>query len=469
MKKLALLFFLIPISLSAQEKYFHELKGIEDSTETTHLFYRIFENKETTCSTTEQTSQITQQFNDIYHYDSKNGESELYLTDYERILPFCEYEFNTVGTYLHPTNDPDSVIVIRGTFGGLYGGYTLGKEFGHSIYLGYSNPLGFFYDPILESFVVTTPVEEVVVKEAQPSEYLRKSFYYDPKNPIWDSITSYSEIPDSLFIDFSVLGVSDYPGTYYGAKDSNFVFAGDHGKTLIDWFGNEFYLDESTIIGSENRSFLLFELRDKYSGNLRLVKLNDWQGKHFMIFDLAEILDFSEYTSYGDTLYYSNKDSLFVHPKIETLFEPRNELFLNVFPKEITGLYKKPNSNILYVLTTDELFEVNIESKEITSLKKLPVSNEEPKEVPNSISLHQNYPNPFNPSTTISFELDKPAEVTLTVFDALGRTVAVLVNKQKSAGLHQVGFDASNLSSGVYLYRLETEAFSETKRLTLIK
>ncbi|MEQ9308498.1 MAG: T9SS type A sorting domain-containing protein [Balneolaceae bacterium] len=135
----------------------------------------------------------------------------------------------------------------------------------------------------------------------------------------------------------------------------------------------------------------------------------------------------------------------------------------------ITGLYKKPNSDILYVLTTVELFEVNTSTVEKVSLKKLPVSNEEHKEIPNSITLHQNYPNPFNPTTTISFELDKSVEVTLTVFDALGRTVAVLVNEQKSTGLHQVGFDASNLSSGIYFYRLEAGAFMEIKRLTIIK
>ena len=135
----------------------------------------------------------------------------------------------------------------------------------------------------------------------------------------------------------------------------------------------------------------------------------------------------------------------------------------------ITGLYKKPNSEILYVLTTDELFEVNTESKEITSLKKLPVSSEEPKEIPSAITLHQNYPNPFNPTTTISFELDKPIEVTLTIFDALGRTVATLVNERKSTGLHSINFEASNLSSGIYFYRLDAGEFSFTKRLTLIK
>ncbi|MBO6525181.1 MAG: T9SS type A sorting domain-containing protein [Balneolaceae bacterium] len=468
MKKLLILIFLFPVLLPAQEKYFHELKGMEDSTGTTHLFYRMYEKKETTCSVFEQTYQMTQQFNNIYHYSIKSGESKLYLNDYERILPKCDYEFRTVGTFLHPTNDPDSVIVIRGIFGGLYGGYTIGNEFGHDIYLGYSNPLGFFYDSVKKSFVVTTPVEDVVVKHAQFSPRLRRSFQYDPRNPIWDDISSFNEIPDSLFIDFSILGISDYPGTYYGAKDSNFVFAQDHGKTLIDWFGTEFYVEESTVIGSQNNSYLLFELKNKYTEELRLIKLMDWQGKFFMRFDLAKILDLSEYSSYRDTLYYSKNDSLFVNTKYEP-FEQPDDLFMDLFNNEITGLYKKPNSDILYVLTTDELFELNTETKAVTSLKKLPVSNEVPREIPSSAKLYQNYPNPFNPSTTISFKLNKPTEVTLTVFDALGRTISVLVNGRRISGVHEVSFDASNLSSGIYFYRLETGAFSETKRLTLIK
>ncbi len=75
-------------------------------------------------------------------------------------------------------------------------------------------------------------------------------------------------------------------------------------------------------------------------------------------------------------------------------------------------------------------------------------------EFPAQTQLLQNYPNPFNPSTTIKFELQKSSEVRLTVFDVLGREVSVLVNERRDAGVHDVKFDASGLSSGVYFYRL---------------
>jgi len=89
--------------------------------------------------------------------------------------------------------------------------------------------------------------------------------------------------------------------------------------------------------------------------------------------------------------------------------------------------------------------------------------------MPDSYKLKQNYPNPFNPTTTISFELPATSHVTLQVSDMLGRNVATLVNHKVSAGKHEVRFDASDLSSGVYFYRLKAGDFVQTRRMTLIK
>lgn len=90
-------------------------------------------------------------------------------------------------------------------------------------------------------------------------------------------------------------------------------------------------------------------------------------------------------------------------------------------------------------------------------------------DVPNTIILDQNYPNPFNPSTTISYQMDSPQTVTLTVYDQLGRKVSVLSNGRMSSGKHWVTFDASDLSSGLYFYRLRTESSVLTRKMLLIK
>ena len=79
------------------------------------------------------------------------------------------------------------------------------------------------------------------------------------------------------------------------------------------------------------------------------------------------------------------------------------------------------------------------------------------------------YPNPFNPSATISYALLEAAQVTLTVYDVSGRQVAELVNGWRDAGVHEVVFDASNLTSGVYIYRIETDNFSAVMKMMLMK
>ena len=88
---------------------------------------------------------------------------------------------------------------------------------------------------------------------------------------------------------------------------------------------------------------------------------------------------------------------------------------------------------------------------------------------PFATSLAQNYPNPFNPTTVVSFQLSVAGQARLSVYDVLGREVAVLVDERMSAGQHQVRFDADGLSSGVYVYRLHIGNEIFTKRMTLLR
>ncbi len=89
--------------------------------------------------------------------------------------------------------------------------------------------------------------------------------------------------------------------------------------------------------------------------------------------------------------------------------------------------------------------------------------------VPEDFHMDQNYPNPFNPSTTIQFGVPEASNVTIKVFNMLGREVATLVNEKKAAGTYQAVFDASGLASGMYIYRIVAGSFVQTKKLMLIK
>ncbi|MBI5215558.1 MAG: T9SS type A sorting domain-containing protein [Ignavibacteriae bacterium] len=89
--------------------------------------------------------------------------------------------------------------------------------------------------------------------------------------------------------------------------------------------------------------------------------------------------------------------------------------------------------------------------------------------VPSDIFLKQNYPNPFNPSTKISFTLPSQSFVSLKVYDLLGREIAILLNSKMETGEHIVNWDASNRESGVYVYRIVTENYVETRKMLLAK
>ncbi len=92
-----------------------------------------------------------------------------------------------------------------------------------------------------------------------------------------------------------------------------------------------------------------------------------------------------------------------------------------------------------------------------------------PSSIPAGFVLEQSYPNPFNPKTVIGFSLPVATDVRLSVYDLLGREVAVLVNGNVSPGPHQAEFDATELMSGVYFYRLRAGSFVETKKAILIR
>lgn len=135
-------------------------------------------------------------------------------------------------------------------------------------------------------------------------------------------------------------------------------------------------------------------------------------------------------------------------------------------------------------LTSEEASKYNIEnifSKEsnpafgrdwIPSPDLTPVSISDsgpPPEAPNKYELMQNYPNPFNPSTNIRYTLPKAGHVNISIYDLLGRKVATLVDERKSSGDFEVKFEASDLSSGIYFYRIKANSFIRVNKMILLK
>jgi hypothetical protein len=120
-------------------------------------------------------------------------------------------------------------------------------------------------------------------------------------------------------------------------------------------------------------------------------------------------------------------------------------------------------------------FEINVNGS-ITAYKEVDYNaeaatdvNDEPNQIVSGFELLQNYPNPFNPSTKISWQSSVGSHQTLKIYNVLGTEVATLVDEYKPAGSYEVEFDASKLSSGVYLYQLKSNSKIITKKMALIK
>ena len=89
--------------------------------------------------------------------------------------------------------------------------------------------------------------------------------------------------------------------------------------------------------------------------------------------------------------------------------------------------------------------------------------------IPKTFSLSQNYPNPFNPHTVISYQLPVISEVNLSIYNLLGQKVTTLVNETQQVGSYQVEWDANEMASGIYYYRIEAGKFQDVKKMVLIR
>jgi len=174
-------------------------------------------------------------------------------------------------------------------------------------------------------------------------------------------------------------------------------------------------------------------------------------------------------------------------------FQPMNEPLydgkIDNWVKEIIDLTQFTDDKILlrFQLKSDEYVEEDgwyVDDIQIFEYQNQIVSVAKSSNIPNEFSLEQNYPNPFNPSTTIRYaiptverdksrsdgsKLKSALQVTLKVYDILGREVAVLVNQPQTAGNYEVKFDSKEMTSGIYFYTLRSGEFVQSCKMILLK
>ncbi len=173
-------------------------------------------------------------------------------------------------------------------------------------------------------------------------------------------------------------------------------------------------------------------------------------------------LDYSEYAQDTEDLFENLSFEFLIDSDVDSL----------EFPITVEGdsLYISMPEYVGFVTLTMRVTDSGGETIEASIvLNILEATSGEYLPEPDDFQLSQNYPNPFNPSTVISYQISVSSEVSLKVFDMLGREVASLVHGRKAAGQYHVTFDASGLSSGMYIYRLTANNFVDTRRMMLIK
>jgi hypothetical protein len=260
----------------------------------------------------------------------------------------------------------------------------------------------------------------------------------------------------TMYITIPADGIVSTPSGLYTVQDllggasvllpgsSTWKFAGLAGE----WFdgGAMIVLDTSIFVGGMDGVFM-------YSGHD-----TTWLPRRN---GLPQYLEFCTFTSAGNLLFMDN-DYAARQIYVTSDF---GQLWTTVSNKNMGNAVLSciaANKKYLFAGTQGGVWRIPLSSIP-TSVKSDGV------QTPERFALLQNYPNPFNPSTVISYQLAVSSDVTLKVYDILGREVATLVDENKSPGSYQAKFDGSRFASGVYFYRLEAGSFSAVKKFVLMK
>jgi glucuronoarabinoxylan endo-1,4-beta-xylanase len=186
----------------------------------------------------------------------------------------------------------------------------------------------------------------------------------------------------------------------------------------------------------------------------------------------VECDDTPQYGVYA-SVYKDTASSRVVIVAINTTSSAKNQTFtfenglVEIVRPYITSETKNCNRED-YILVESDSLNVTLDAESITTFVSYDLDIVEFKD-PVSVKLHQNYPNPVDRSTQINFEIPKRSFVSLVVHNLLGQEVAVLAEKEFSAGIHSLTFDASNLANGIYFYTLKTGVFIDSKKMFIIK
>ncbi len=238
---------------------------------------------------------------------------------------------------------------------------------------------------------------------------------------------------------------------------------------FIFFFGNAKAQDIEIIV---HRTNIDSTLNSEMIFDFEVVNISVLEQKVFEVRTINNLpADWISSLCFDSTCFAPFLDSIVTEPPFGNPLAPGDTLFTSL---HITALQNEGTANVQIQVGT--IRNPTVRTSIDFTARVIPVSVEDEKVTVKDFYLQQNYPNPFNPSTKINFGLKKAGNVEITVYNILGNKVATLLNGYKPAGNHSVSFDASNLpagrqglSSGVYLYRIVTNEFVQTRKMILEK
>lgn len=258
---------------------------------------------------------------------------------------------------------------------------------------------------------------------------------------------------------------TDNNGAYTlgGLRDGSYIILFHRDDYLSVFYGNSFAWEEATALGLTGNTILT-------DINIDLVKMEGFGG---------EIIG-SVYTS-GRTSTSSNilSSSLISvrnnsNEVVATAISDYNGEY--IVPAVTNGTYTVKASHVGFVTTEySKSIQIDLSNSPVVNGIDIDVPlspsavQENDGQNPKTFNLYQNYPNPFNPTTKIEFDLSTDENVSLKVYDVLGKDVAVLVDNFIRAGNYSVDFNASNLTSGIYFYELKAGSFHQMRKMILLK
>lgn len=304
----------------------------------------------------------------------------------------------------------------------------------------------------------------------------------------FENIHTYSLNPslNSIKINTGILSDANiYIISSNGFKDEIFVSGGAY--TFLNG-------QKSTVNYFDTKSYPAQDINDYPEGSLVLAggakmqgSLNDWVIMFRSLTANASPIDLSDYESIRFTIngqgvvwlrleqdgvqnYNYHMKKLVLDGTEKTYTIPFSEFIQREGSSTPLDPSRLRKISLVYEKRDNQsLTNFEVELKNIAFLSKNGSKKSTESEIPTEYKLTQNYPNPFNPSTVIEYSIVNPEFVTLKVYDILGREVATLVNEMKNPGKYSVRFDASNLSSGIYIYRLQTDSYTAVRKMILQK